>query len=300
MRPYLPSLQSLLAFEAAARHLSFTRAAQELELTQTAISHQIKTLEERLGTKLFVRLRNVLSLTPAAREYLATVNDAISMLSIATERTRQKKTNTVLTVTCLPTYATTCLIPALPEFQDLYPDITIHLATSATFDEFERNTYDVAIRYGSGRWPSVSATLLQAEEFFPVCAPGLLVGKEGASTSEVLRSLRQIRTYFYSMFQDDWPKWLEAAGLPHAEFHSESVFHLQLTSLSAAIEGVGIAIGRTPLVDRDLARGLLVEPFDIRVRSSSGYYATAPTSKSKLDKVRVFTEWIQGRLGAGA
>ncbi|WP_420224253.1 transcriptional regulator GcvA [Pigmentiphaga litoralis] len=297
MRPYLPSLQSLLAFEAAARHLSFTRAAQELELTQTAISHQIKTLEDRLGTKLFVRVRNALSLTPAAREYLVSVNDAISVLSLATERTRKNKTNTVLTVTCLPTYATTCLIPALPDFQARHPDITVHLATSATFDEFERNTYDVAIRYGSGRWPSVRADLLHTEQFFPVCAPRLLEGLEGRQPVEVLKALRQVRTYFYSMYQDDWPKWLEAAGLPHAEFHGESVFHLQLTSLSAAVEGVGIAIGRTPLINRDLARGQLVEPFDVRVSSSSSYYVTSPTSKSKQDKVRAFRDWALAHFG---
>lgn len=296
MRPYLPSLQSLLAFEAAARHLSFTRAAQELELTQTAISHQIKTLEDRLGTKLFVRVRNALSLTPAAREYLVSVNDAISVLSLATERTRKNKTNTILTVTCLPTYATTCLIPALPDFQEKHPDITVHLATSATFDEFERNTYDIAIRYGSGRWPSVHADLLHTEQFFPVCAPQLMQGLEGKAPAEVLKSLRQIRTYFYSMYQDDWPKWLDAAGLAHAEFHGESVFHLQLTSLSAAVEGVGIAIGRTPLIDRDLARGHLVEPFGVRVDSSSSYYVTSPTSKSKQDKVRAFRDWALARF----
>lgn len=103
MRPYIPSLQSLLAFEAASRHLSFTRAAQELGLTQTAISHQIKTLEDRLGIKLFSRRRNVLTLTPAAREYLHSVHEAINLLSMATDQARKKKTNTVLTVTCLPT-----------------------------------------------------------------------------------------------------------------------------------------------------------------------------------------------------
>ena len=167
----------------------------------------------------------------------------------------------------------------------------MHLATSATFDEFERNTYDVAIRYGSGRWPSVRADLLHTEQFFPVCAPRLLDGLQGRPPAEVLKALRQVRTYFYSMYQDDWPKWLEAAGMAHAEFHGESVFHLQLTSLSAAVEGVGIAIGRTPLIDRDLARGQLVEPFDVRVNSSSSYYVTSPTSKSKQDKVRAFRDW---------
>ncbi|SEA61318.1 transcriptional regulator GcvA [Paraburkholderia sartisoli] len=301
MRPYIPSLQSLLAFEAAARHLSFTRAAQELELTQTAISHQIKTLEERLGIKLFIRRRNVLTLTPAAREYLASVNEAISMLSLATARARKKKSTTVLTVTCLPTYAVKCLIPALPAFQRAHPDITVHLATSATFDEFERNSYDVAIRYGSGRWASVRSDRLHGEEFFPVCAPSVLEeAGTFASTAEGLARFRQIRTYFYSMYQDDWPAWLEAAVQEPVEFASEAVFHLQLTSLAAAVDGVGLAIGRTPLVDADLASGKLVQPFDVRVSSNSAYFVSSPNDKARLKKVELFRDWVLGTLGEGA
>lgn len=296
MRPYLPSLQSLLAFEAASRHLSFTRAAQELELTQTAISHQIKSLEDRLGTKLFLRRRNVLVLTPVAREYLSAVHEAISLLSIATDRTRKKKTNTILTVTCLPTYATKCLIPVLPEFLDANPDITVHLGTSSTFDEFDRKSYDVAIRYGSGRWGAMRTDRLHGEEFFPVCSPGLLSEIGTGTDLERLARFRQIRTYFYSMYQDDWPAWLEAAGHKAAEFAGEAVFHLQLTSLEAALEGVGIAIGRTPLVTEDLAAGRLVAPFDVRVVSNSAYYISSPVDKAKLKKVETFREWALNRL----
>ncbi|MFM0077102.1 LysR substrate-binding domain-containing protein [Paraburkholderia sediminicola] len=300
MRPYIPSLQSLLAFEAASRHLSFTRAAQELELTQTAISHQIKTLEERLGIKLFTRRRNVLSVTPAALEYLQSVHEAINLLSLATAQARKKKSNTVLTVTCLPTYAVQCLIPALPDFQRAYPDITVHVATSATFDEFERNSYDVAIRYGSGRWASVRADRLHGEEFFPVCAPTVLQeAGEFTSIAGGLSRFRQIRTYFYSMYQDDWPAWLEAAVHEPVEFAGEAVFHLQLTSLAAAVHGVGLVIGRTPLIDADLASGRLVEPFRLRVPSSSAYYVASPIDKAKLKKVELFREWALGALGDG-
>ena len=298
MRPYIPSLQSLLAFEAASRHLSFTRAAQELELTQTAISHQIKTLEERLDTKLFVRRRNVLSLTPAAREYLQSVHEAINLLSMATDRARRKKPSAVLTVACLPTYAIKCLIPKLPDFQRAHPDITVHLATSSNFDEFKRNSYDVAIRYGSGRWASVRADRLHGESFFPVCAPRVLdeAGPFG-SIEEGLARFRQIRTYFYSMYQDDWPAWLEAAVNQPVEFAGEAVFHLQLTSLAAAVDGVGLAIGRTPLVDADLASGRLVAPFDVRVQSNSAYFIASPPDKAKLKKVESFREWALETLG---
>lgn len=301
MRPFIPSLQSLLAFEAAARHLSFTRAAQELDVTQTAISHQIKTLEERLDTKLFVRRRNELTLTPAAVEYLRSVNEAISMLAIASDRTRRKKANVVLAVACLPTYAVKCLIPRLPDFQRAYPEFTVHLSTSSNFDDFENNAHDVAIRYGSGRWSGMRAEHIQGEEFFPVCAPHLLdeVGRDGP-IAERLKRFTRIRTYFYSLYQDDWPAWLDAAGCSSVQFAGEAVFHLQLTSLAAAVEGGGIAIGRTPLVNRDLLRGHLVEPFDLRVTSGSGYYVVSSAAKAKLRKVEQFREWALEHLGAGA
>jgi acyl-coenzyme A synthetase/AMP-(fatty) acid ligase/DNA-binding transcriptional LysR family regulator len=298
MRPHLPSLQTLLAFEAAARHLSFTKAAQELKLTQTAISHQIKNLETQLGIKLFVRQRNMLTLTSAAREYLQSISEAINLVATATEITRKNKTHTILTIVCLPTYATQCLIPALPEFQNLHPDITVHLATSSEFVEFSRANYDVAIRYGSGRWPASQSDLLHDEEFFPVCAPGILLdGQAPLNERQLLSGLRQIRTFFYSMYQDDWPAWLSAAGYSGVPFNGVSVFHLQLTSLEAAVAGGGVAIGRTPLVDRYLAGGQLVAPFKARVRSDSGYYITSPLGKARLRKVELFRQWALQRLG---
>lgn len=204
----------------------------------------------------------------------------------------------MLTVTCLPTYAVKCLIPALPEFQRAYPDVTVHVATSSTFNEFDRNSYDVAIRYGSGRWASARSDRLHGEEFFPVCSPAVLeeAGKFG-SVAEGLARMRQIRTYFYSMYQDDWPAWLEAAVREPVEFAGESVFHLQLTSLAAACDGVGIAIGRTPLVDSDLASGKLVAPFDVRVPSSSAYFVSSPDDKARTKKVELFREWALARLG---
>ncbi|WP_230461728.1 MULTISPECIES: LysR substrate-binding domain-containing protein [Burkholderia cepacia complex] len=297
MRPFIPSLQSLIAFESAARHLSFTKAARELDITQTAISHQVKTLEDRLDTKLFVRQRNMLTLTPAAVEYLRSVNEAISMLAIASENTRKKKANTVLTIACLPTYAVKCLIPKLPDFQRKHPDIALHLSTSSNFDDFESNNYDVAIRYGAGRWGGMRADLIQGEEFFPVCSPRLLeeIGSHGSIEDKLARFVR-IRTYFYSLYQDDWPAWLDAAGYSEVNFAGEAVFQLQLTSLTAAIEGSGLAIGRTPLVDRDLVQGTLVQPFGPRVSSGSSYYITSTMAKAKVGKVELFREWALTQL----
>lgn len=297
MRPFIPSLQSLMAFESAARHLSFTRAAQELSVTQTAISHQIKALEDRLEIKLFTRRRNTLALTPAATEYLRSVSEAISLLAIASDNTRKKKVNAMLVIACLPAYAVHCLIPRLPDFQRRHPDITLHLSTSPNFDEFHSNAFDVAIRYGSGRWNGIRADLLQGEQFFPVCSPALLreIGRDGSDAERLARFVR-IRTYFYSLYQDDWPAWLEAAGHSQVRFAGEAVFQLQVTSQSAAIEGVGLAIGRTPLVNRELARGTLVEPFSVRVTSNSSYYLASTTAKAKLPQVEAFRAWALASL----
>jgi LysR family glycine cleavage system transcriptional activator len=296
MRPDIPSLMSLLAFEASARHLSFTSAGKELDLTQTAISHQIKNLEDRLGTQLFVRRRNMLQLSPAGRQYLESVREAINLLHSATTRTKREKTTETLTISCLPTYGTKCLIPALPEFQREHPDLTLQVLTSQSFDQFKQRSYDVAIRYGTGRWPGMRADLLNAEEIFPICAPGLAAEIGHGTPAERLAPMTQIRTYFSSTYQDDWPAWLEAAGLGTVDFAREAIFNLQLTSLQAAVDGVGVAIGRTPLVDSYLARGALQVPVEFRFRTGSGYYLVSPDDKTDLRKVRAFREWACERL----
>lgn len=287
---------SLQAFEAASRHLSFTSAGRELDLTQTAISHQIKNLEERLGTKLFIRRRNQLQLTPDALEYVKSVREAINLLSMATERAKGEKTNDFLTISCLPTYAVKCLLPALAEFQRAYPEITVKLFASASFDQFKRSSYDVAIRYGTGHWPVLRVDHLNDEKFFPVCSPKLLGESGPGSNLDRLARMKQIRTFFHSSYHDDWPVWLEAADFEMTDFAGEAIFNIQLTSLQAAIDGVGIAIGRTPLVDSDLASGTLVAPFELRLETKSAYYLVSPADKEKLEKVRLFREWALERL----
>lgn len=297
VKPFIPSIQSLQGFQAAARYMSFTRAANELGLTQTAISHQIKVLEDQLGTQLFVREKNGLTLTPAAESYLRDVSGALEQLALASENARYGTTKVTLTVACLPTYAVKCLIPHLKDFQDIHPDIVVKLSTISSFQDFGADQFDVGIRYGSGRWAGMRADLLHEEEFFPVCAPAQLEDvRSGESLMESISRWTRIRTYYYSLYQDDWPAWLNAAGYENARFSTESIFHLQLTSLAAAIEGGGIAIGRTPLVNNDLAKQKLIEPFSFRVKSSSSYYVVSSARKSEMDKVEKFREWALNRL----
>jgi LysR family glycine cleavage system transcriptional activator len=290
---------SLLAFEAASRHLSFTIAGRELDLTQTAISHQIKNLEERLGTLLFVRRRNALQLTVAGRQYLESVREAINMLHGATARAKREKSTELLSISCLPTYATQCLIPALPDFQRRYPDIMLQVLTSQTFDQFKRRSYDVAFRYGTGRWAGLRSDLLQEEEIFPVCTRKIGRSVDMESPAEGLAGLIQIRTYYSSAYKDDWQAWLEASGMGPIDFAGEAIFNLQLTSLQAALDGVGIGLGRTPLVDGYLASGALVAPLAFRLRTKSGYFLVSPEDKADQEKVRLFRQWACERLGTG-
>ena len=167
----LPSLNGLRAFEAAARHLSFTAAATELNVTQTAISHQIRRLEEELGIRLFVRQNRSLALTPEARDYLPGIRAAFNDLRLATDRLTRKDNDHVLTVSTLASLAAKWLLPRLSMFQQAHPGIDVRITTSTGLVDFQRDGVDAAIRYGRGQWPGLRADWLMADELFPVCSP---------------------------------------------------------------------------------------------------------------------------------
>src|SRR5260221_13666954 len=176
MTARLPSLNGLRAFEAAARHLSFTHAASELNVTQTAISHQIRRLEQELGIRLFVRQNRTLALTPEARDYLPGVRAAFNDLRLATHRLLRRDNDHVLTVSTLASLAAKWLLPRLSAFQEAHPGIDVRITTSASLVDFHRDNVDAGIRYGRGQWPGVRAEWLMADEVFPGCSPTLLNG----------------------------------------------------------------------------------------------------------------------------
>src|ERR1041385_9177390 len=187
MTPRLPSLNGLRAFEAAARHLSFTQAASELNVTQTAISHQIRRLEEELGLRLFIRKNRALALTPQARDSLPGVRAAFTDLRLATDRLLRKGDDNVLTVSTLASLAAKWLLPRLTAFQEAHPGIDVRITTSTALVDFRGGDVDAAIRYGRGQWPGVRADWLMADELFPVCSPALLKGDKSLRTPEDLK-----------------------------------------------------------------------------------------------------------------
>jgi LysR family glycine cleavage system transcriptional activator len=290
-------MTSLRAFEAAARHLSFTRAALELNLTPTAVSHQIKNLEELLSAKLFTRDNNKLSLTGTADHYLRVVRDAILELSFATDRAAEEQDEQVLTIQCLETFAITRLMPHLREFHKLHPQFSLRLRTEYSMQTSHVNEFDAAIWYGVGGWPGVSEYKLGVEEVFPVCSPQFLARKPPLRRPADLRTHTVVHTTSL-LLRDEWPNWLEAAGISGLEFGEQlSCDHLA-ASIQAAIGGIGVVLGRSSVLSRELEVGRLVEPFDIRVTSPFAYYLVVPEHSSRTQKVQLFTNWMLSSLSA--
>ena len=287
----LPSLNGLRAFEAAARHLSFTQAASELNVTQTAISHQIKRLEQELGVRLFVRQNRSLTLTPEASQYLPGVRAAFNDLKLATDRLLRKDQDHVLTVSTLASLAAKWLLPRLSAFQEAHPGIDVRITTSTGLVDFQRDNVDAAIRYGRGQWPGVRADWLMADEVFPVCSPALANGTKPLKCPEDLRD--HVLLHTSNANSDDWRLWLTAAGLPtDISTRPGITFDLVFMTVQAAIDGVGVAMGRTSYVQDDIAKGRLVVPFKIALPADAGFYLVSPQARADSPKLSAFREWL--------
>ena len=293
----LPSLNGLRAFEAAARHMSFTRAAAELNVTQTAVSHQIRRLEEQLGMRLFVRRNRALSLTREARDYLPSVRSAFEDLRQATARLRRPEREGVLTVSTTASLATKWLVSRVAAFQDAHPGLAVRISTSAQLVDFQREEVDMAVRYGRGSWPGLRADWLMAERLFPVCSPALPAAKPLREPAD----LAHHTLLHTSVSREDWQLWLTAAGLPLSIAARRGLtFDQGFMAVQAAMEGLGVALGRTRLVEADLAAGRLVAPFDIALPQDAGYYVVSPVATAGSAKVALFRRWLIASATPGA
>jgi LysR family glycine cleavage system transcriptional activator len=291
MTARLPSLNGLRAFEAAARHLSFTLAASELNVTQTAISHQIRRLEEELGIRLFIRQNRALALTAEARDYLPGVRAAFNDLRLATDRLLRKDDDKVLTVSTLASLAAKWLLPRLTDFQEQHPGIDVRITTSTSLVDFQRDNVDAAIRYGRGQWPGLRADWLMADELFPVCSPSLLRGDRPLRQPEDLKGYPLLHTS--NANSDDWRLWLTAAGLPADIARQPGItFDMIFMTIQAAIDGIGVAMGRTSYVQDDIAKGRLVVPFKIALPADAGFYLVAPEGRREAPKLAAFRDWM--------
>ena len=284
----LPSLNALRAFEAAARHLSYTRAADELNVAQAAVSHQIKDIEDQLGLKLFRRMNRTLMLTDAGQALLPAVSDGFQVLAEGVARVAGYGHENRLKISTLESIAAEWLVPRLGRFRLRHPDIDVELSINDALVDFQRDDVDVAIRYGLGGWPKVTALKFTEETIFPVLAPSL------AASGPPLKTPTDLLTYplIYEKGIDFWNAWFAAAGLAGAIVPKGPVLPHSNLVLQAVIAGDGVALGRSFLISGDLRNGRLVRPFATQISARAAYYLVYPPEAETRPKVRKFREWL--------
>jgi LysR family glycine cleavage system transcriptional activator len=290
----LPPLNALRAFEASARHLSFTRAAEELHVTQAAVSHQIRGLEDYLGLKLFKRGGRTLRLTEAGQAYLPDLRKAFELLRDATERLLDEESRGVLTVTMLPSLATRWLVPRLGLFSACHPEIDIRVAPSVHRVDFLREEVDMGIRYGRGDYPGLRCDRLMSEDIFPVCSPRLLEGPHALQCPDDLLH----HTLLHDEGHTDWRNWLMAAGVASVRWDRGPIFLDSSMLLQAAVTGQGVALARGVLARGDLKAGRLVRPFRLNLPTEYAYYVVCPEETADRPRIAAFRAWLleQARL----
>ena len=284
----LPPLSALPAFDAAARHLSFTNAAGELNLTHGAISRAVRNIEDRLGVQLFERGTRSVSLTPEGAAYAAAVAAALDQISTATMAVATPRQAGVLTVSTSDGFAGRWLVPRLYRFHRAHRDIDVRISTSGLLADFVRDGIDIAIRYGAGDYDGVVSELLSEVDVFPVCSPELLSGEHPLREPADLRH----HTLIHDGFPIDWKTWLERAGITDINPNSGVRFDSATYATEAAVHGEGVLLGRSTLVSADLAAGRLVRPFGLELKANSQYYVVYLQSALRQRSVRAFRDWL--------
>ncbi|WMC11423.1 transcriptional regulator GcvA [Oceanimonas pelagia] len=284
----LPPLNALKAFEAAARNLSFTRAAEELFVTQAAISHQIKGLEEFLGIKLFRRRNRSLLLTEEGQSYFLEIKDIFTAISDATERLLARSAKGALTVSLQPSFAIQWLVPRLVRFSEVHPDIDVRIKAVDLDEGSLTDDVDVAIYYGRGNWPGLRADKLHAEYLIPVCSPMLLMGTRPLKTPEDLTR----HTLLHDTSRRDWKAWFKQLDIQAANVNQGPIFSHSSMVIQAAIHGQGVALGHSVLTQPEIDAGRLVCPFEQVLMSKNAYYLVCHESQAGLGKIAAFRDWM--------
>ena len=297
----LPALDLLKAFEASARHLSFTRAGQELFLSQSAISRQIGALEGQLGIQLFLRRVRSLLLTEAGQAYYREVGDILQKLREATARLSPPQSNGVVTVTTSMTFASLWLVPRLSDFQRKHPEVSVHLVADNNIRDLNAGGIDVSVRYSTRELAGPGAEKLFGERVMPVCAPALVGGRS-------LDRAEDLQGFTLLHYEDpegrglwlSWDVWFEVMKLRSFKPGASLRFSHYDQMMQAALEGQGVALGRVPLIDPWIREGRLVAPlkdkrYSINAKNRAYWLLIAPLA-AKRSQVRAFTSWLKEQV----
>ncbi len=290
----LPPLNGLRAFEAAGRHLSFTKAAEELHVTPAAVSQQVRGLEDQLGMPLFRRLTRALLLTDAGQAALPLLGEGFERLAAATELMRSHEVGAPLTVSAAPSFAAKWLVQRLHRFQERQPEIGIRIDATNNIVDFDRDNVDVAIRFGLGNYPGLRADRLMDEEMCIVCGPRLLDGPRPLRQPDDLRHQTLVHVDWGPQEepQPDWEMWLRAAGIEGVDATRGPVFTSEILATQAAIDGYGVALVNRSIAEQDIADGRLIQPFALTLKTNFAIYLVCPERAAETPKIAAFREWL--------
>jgi len=295
MNGHLPPLSALRAFEAAARHMSFSKAADELHVTPAAVSHQIHALEEDLGVRLFNRMNRSIELTASARVLLPGLTEAFAGIQSSVRRLRAHNDTGTLTVTASPSFAAKWLVLRLHRFQEQHPEVDVRISATDAIVDLAKGDFDIAIRYGAGRYSGLEVELLLKNEVFPACSPQLLTNGPPLRTPADLpaHALIHDQAVERDPLVPTWSMWLKAAGVTNVPAITGLSFNNMHLALDAAISGHGVVLAQSTIAAADLAAGRLVRLFSLALPDQFAFYiVTAPGALERL-KVRAFRDWLR-------
>lgn len=301
MNGHLPPLSALRAFEAAARLQSFSKAAAELNVTPAAISHQVHALEDDLGVKLFHRMNRAVELTASGRVLLPDLTEAFAGIQASVRRLRSHNDTGTLTITASPSFAAKWLVLRLHRFQEAAPAVDVRISASNDLVDLTKGDFDLAVRYGTGRYPGLHVELLARNEVFPACSPRLLENGPPLRQPEDLRHHTLIHDEMVDSdpLMPTWPMWLKAAGVDDAPPARQLTFNGPQLALEAAVAGQGIVLAYSTIAAADIADGRLVRLFSLSLPDLFAYYIVTAPGALERTKVKAFRDWLREEADAG-
>lgn len=290
---HLPPLNALKTFEASARNRSFSCAAKELFVTASAVSHQVKTLENFLGVELFSRSKRKVTLTPQGEQYLVSVRHAFDEIEMATQRLSVNEGASVVQISVAPNFLTRWLMPRMSRFRELYPDVELQISASLGLLDFNRSNTDMAVYYGDGEWDGIEVHFLRKVMLMPVCSPKLLEGDIPLSEPADLRHHTLI---YVSKRTWEWDSWLQQAGVEFLTPKSSMQLSSGQLTTAAAQENLGVALADPTLITREIKAGSLVVPFNVQLDTEKAFYLVYRKHRPLTRGMERFKEWLMEEM----
>ena len=297
--PGLPPVRALVAFEAAARNLNFTRAAEELVVTRVAVSRQVKRLEQYLGVPLFVREPRRLRLTEAGQRLYRVVNLGFHQIMEVTRELTRESTSNIITLTTTPGFSIYWLMPRIGTFRRAHPELDFRISTETDLADLARGGIDLAVRYGSGDWPATESRLIGYQEVVPTCSPGYF--RRRAPLRRPHELLNENLLHFDAAYDrgSTWAKWFLDHDVAYRDEHRQSRFTDFVNLVQALLDGQGIALVGPPILQQFYDNGMLIPALDVPSVSLKGYYLVWPTRSPVSAATRKFMDWVDAEIARG-